>query len=180
MRVQVNKKQTKTAKQCKITELYKLRINFVKRQNIDFIASAPTPTSYAVLQNCRMYNNLVTGSGTGFKAFNHTTNAEWCSFYGAGATNVPYIDCTMDNNYFWGLKRHIMKAVPTSVKNYNGFKWENNVIIHPKDEGSIGTLGEELDPPNGNKHYYYTEETLKTMLDAGARQPPLHNIFKIS
>ncbi len=130
--------------------------------------STMTDNTYFKLINCHIFNNLVTGSGTGFKAYNHTTNAEWCSFYGAGATNVPYIDCTVDHNYFWGLKRHILKSVPSSVKKYNGFKWENNVIIHPKDEGSIGILGEELDPPKGEKLYYYTEDTLKTLLDTGA------------
>ena len=126
-----------------------------------------TDRTYCKLINCRMYNNMVTGSGTGFKAYNHQ-KYEWCSFYGGPATNAPYIDCYMEDNYFWGEHRHLMKCVPTTTAKDHGFIWQNNVIIHPKDEGSIGLLGEDFANGCGSyAQYFYDEETLNMLTDAG-------------
>ncbi len=126
-----------------------------------------TDRTYCKLINCRMYNNMVTGSGTGFKAYNHQ-KYEWCSFYGGPTTNAPYIDCYMEDNFFWGERRHLMKCVPTTTMKDHGFIWQNNVIIHPKDEGSIGLLGEDYASGRGRDvQYFYDEETLKMLTDAG-------------
>ena len=126
-----------------------------------------TDSTYCKLINCRMYNNMVTGSGTGFKAYNHQ-KYEWCSFYGGPTTNAPYIDCYMEDNYFWGERRHLMKCVPTTTMKDHGFIWQNNVIIHPKDEGSIGLLGEDYASGRGRDvQYFYDEETVRTLVDTG-------------
>ena len=76
---------------------------------------------------------MVTGSGTGWKAYNHQKQ-EWCAFYGGPETNAPYIDCYMADNYFWGNRRHLMKAVPTSMNGDYGFKWGEGEICwtHPE------------------------------------------------
>ncbi len=126
-----------------------------------------TPTTYALLENCRMYDNYVTGSGTGWKAYNHQKH-EWCSFYGGPSTNAIYKDCYMENNYFWNNRRHLMKAVPTTTKGDLGFKWVNNTIIHPLDEGSIGYMGSDAANATGNKQYFYEKETIKSLVESGA------------
>ena len=114
-----------------------------------------------------MYDNYITGSGHGWKAYNHQ-KYEWCSFYGGPATNAPYIDCYMEDNYFWGERRHLMKCVPTTTMKDHGFIWQNNVIIHPLNEGSIGLLGEDFASGRGRStHYFYDEETVKMLVDAG-------------
>ncbi len=126
-----------------------------------------TDTTYALLENCRMYDNYVTGSGTGWKAYNHQKH-EWCSFYGGPQTNAIYKDCYMENNYFWNNRRHLMKAVPTTTKGDLGFKWVNNVIIHPLDEGSIGYMGADAANATGNKQYFYDKETVNALVESGA------------
>ncbi len=126
-----------------------------------------TADSYALLENCRMYDNYITGSGTGWKAFNHQ-KYEWCSFYGGGQTNAIYRDCYMEGNYFWGNRRHIMKATPTTTKDDLGFKWINNTIIHPKDEGSIGFLGNDsINAKGPNAQYFYNEKTINELVKNG-------------
>ena len=126
-----------------------------------------TPTTYALLKNCRMYDNYVTGSGTGWKAYNHQKR-EWCSFYGGPSTNAIYKDCYMEDNYFWNNRRHLMKAVPTTTKGDLGFEWRNNTIIHPLDEGSIGYMGADPVNATGNKQYFYDKETINFLVNSGA------------
>lgn len=131
----------------------------------------PTDKRYARLENCRMYNNLVTGSGTGFKSGNHQKQ-EWCAFYGGPQTKAYYVDCYIENNYFWDNKRHLMKAVPTSAKGFesgvNGFIWRGNIIIHPKDAGSIGYLGEDSSNASGKPiQYFYDEDTVNALVKNG-------------
>ncbi len=127
----------------------------------------PTATEYAKLINCRLYDNFVTGSGTGWKAYNHQ-KFEWCAFYGGGQTNADYIDCYIEDNCFWGERRHIMKAVPTTTVNGNGFNWRNNIIIHPLNEGSIGFLGEDSANGKGaNKQFWYSEKTIEKLVANG-------------
>ena len=129
--------------------------------------SIPTEDTYALLENCRLYDNLVTGSGTGWKAYNHQKQ-EWCAFYGGGETKAEYIDCVIENNCFWGERRHIMKSVPTTTKNGNGFNWKNNIIIHPLNEGSIGFLGENSSEGKGApKQFWYSEKALRKLVDNG-------------
>ena len=126
-----------------------------------------TEDTYAILENCRMYDNYVTGSGTGWKAYNHQ-KYEWCSFYGGGQTNAIYKDCYMENNYFWNNRRHIMKATPTTTKGDLGFEWRNNVIIHPVDEGSIGFLGNDSVNAKGpNAQYFYNKDTINELVKNG-------------
>ena len=130
--------------------------------------SAATEDTYLELRNCRLYNNLVTGSGHGWKTFNHY-KFEWTSFYGGGPTNAYYTDCYVEDNYFWGIKRHLMKAVPTTTVNGNGFEWRNNTIIHPDNEGSIGYMG--ADPANGKgkkTQYFYDKDTVNRLVKIGA------------
>ena len=125
-----------------------------------------TETTYAKLINCKLYDNFVTGSGTGWKAYNHY-KFEWCAFYGGGETKADYIDCYMEDNAFWGERRHIIKSVTTTV-NGNGFTWRNNIIIHPLNEGSIGFLGEDSANGKGaNKQFWYSEKTLKKLTENG-------------
>ena len=132
------------------------------------VTTAPTDDTYAVLENCRLYDNLVTGSGHGWKAYNHY-KFEWTSFYGGGGTNAYYNDCYIENNYFWGIKRHLMKAVPTTTKNGKGFEWRNNVIIHPDKEGSIGYMGKDVYNGKGAKtQYFYDKETINDLVKNGA------------
>ena len=118
-----------------------------------------------------MFNNLVTGSGTGFKSDNHQKQ-EWCAFYGGPQTNAYYIDCYMENNYFWGNRRHLMKAVPTSAMGYyggaNGFIWRGNVIIHPANSGSIGYLGNNSALASGSPvQYFYDKDTVNSLVKNG-------------
>ena len=134
-------------------------------------SAQPTANSYARLENCRMFNNLVTGSGTGFKSGNHQKQ-EWCAFYGGPQTNAYYIDCYMENNYFWGNRRHLMKAVPTSAMGYyggaNGFIWRGNVIIHPANSGSIGYLGNNSANASGSPvQYFYDKDTVNSLVKNG-------------
>jgi hypothetical protein len=75
-----------------------------------------TETTYAKLINCKLYDNMITGSGTGWKCFNHY-KVEWCAFYGGRETKAEYRDCYIEDNYFWGERRHLMKSVPTTTKN---------------------------------------------------------------
>ena len=134
-----------------------------------FTTSKPaTEDKYALLENCRLYDNLVTGSGYGWKAYNHY-KFEWTSFYGGGQTNAIYKDCYIENNYFWGIKRHLMKAVPTTTVNGNGFTWRNNTIIHPDKEGSIGYMGADVANGKGKKtQYFYDKDTINTLVKNGA------------
>ena len=129
----------------------------------------PTDKKYALLQNCRMYNNLVTGSGMRLK--NHQKN-EQCAFFGGPQTKAYYVDCYIENNYFWGNGRHLLKAVPTSAKGadsgVSGFIWRGNVIVHPKDAGSIGYLGEDSANAAGKPiQYFYDEATVNTLVKNG-------------
>ncbi len=127
-----------------------------------------TDTTYALLENCRMYDNYVTGSGTGWKAYNHQKH-EWCSFYGGPQSNAIYKDCYMENNYFWNNRRHLMKAVPTTTKDNLGFKWINNTIIHPLDEGSIGYMGgDAANARGGSVQYFYEKDTVNALVNSGA------------
>ena len=76
---------------------------------------------------------------------------------------VSYIE----DNAFWGERRHIIKSVTTTV-NGNGFTWRNNIIIHPLNEGSIGFLGEDSANGKGaNKQFWYSEKTLKKLTENG-------------
>ena len=126
-----------------------------------------TETTYAKLINCKLYDNMITGSGTGWKCFNHY-KVEWCAFYGGRETKAEYRDCYIEDNYFWGERRHLMKSVPTTTKNGNGFNWRNNVIIHPIDEGSIGFLGENSAEGKGpNKQFWYSEKALTKLVENG-------------
>ncbi len=127
----------------------------------------PTETTYAVLENCRLYDNYVTGSGTGFKAYNHQ-KYEWCAFYGGVETTAEYIDCYIENNRFWNNRRHLLKAIPTTTKNGLGFEWRNNTIIHPADEGSIGSLGNNSANAKGTAtQYFYDKDTVNELVKNG-------------
>ena len=128
--------------------------------------SEMTEDTCCKLIECNLYNNTVTGSGSGWKAYNHQKQ-EWCAFYGGPETNAPYIDCYMADNYFWNNKRHLMKAVPTSVNGDYGFKWVGNVIIHQLDAGSIGYMSDELETARGEKCYYYDKETIAELVERG-------------
>ena len=127
----------------------------------------PTESSYALLENCRLYDNYVTGSGTGFKAYNHQ-KYEWCAFYGGVETTAEYKDCYIENNRFWNNRRHLLKAIPTTTKNGLGFEWKNNTVIHPNGEGSIGSLGK--DPSNAKgaaTQYFYNADTVNELVKNG-------------
>ncbi len=127
----------------------------------------PTETSYARLENCRLYDNYVTGSGTGFKAYNHQ-KYEWCAFYGGIETTAEYVNCSIENNRFWNNRRHILKAIPTTTKNGLGFEWKNNTIIHPLDEGSIGSLGSDSANAKGAAtQYFYSKDTVNELVKNG-------------
>ena len=127
----------------------------------------PTETTYALLENCRLYDNYVTGSGTGFKAYNHQ-KYEWCAFYGGIETTASYVNCSITDNRFWNNRRHLLKAIPTTTKNGLGFEWKNNTIIHPLDEGSIGSLGNDSSNAKGPAtQYFYSAETVNELVKNG-------------
>ena len=128
---------------------------------------APSETSYALLENCRLYDNYVTGSGSGFKAYNHQ-KYEWCAFYGGVKTTASYVNCYIENNRFWNNRRHLLKAIPTTTKNSLGFEWKNNTIIHPLDEGSIGSMGKNSAEASGvATQYFYNRDTVNTLVKNG-------------
>ena len=126
-----------------------------------------TETAYAKLINCKLYDNMVTGSGTGWKAYNHQKQ-EWCAFFGGRETTAEYTDCYIEDNYFWGERRHLIKSVPTTTKNGNGFNWRNNIIVHPLNEGSIGYLGENSAIGKGApKQFWYSEKAVTKLVENG-------------
>ena len=145
--------------------------NALYEASLEVWCSSTTPRTqetYALLENCRMYDNYVTGSGWGWKAYNRQTY-EWCSFYGGGQTSAIYRECYMEGNYFWNNRRHLMKAVPTTTKPDMGFAWVNNVIVHPFEEGSIGFMGADAaNATNPGKQYFYDKDTVNQLVKSGA------------
>ncbi len=127
-----------------------------------------TEDSYAKLINVTMHDNYVTMSGYGWKGYNHTTNREYTSFYGAGATNAEFIDCYAYNNKFWNVRWQIIRNVSNSMKNGLGFQWFDNVFIH-RENAPFGRLAENLEVADGRDIYYlYTNDNIRKLLATGA------------
>ncbi len=122
--------------------------------------------TFALLKNCRLYNNLVTRSGYGFGGYNHYKN-EYCSFYGAGETRARYEDCFIEDNIFWRIKKNLWKAVATTTENGKGFHWRNNTILLKYNQ-PIGFLGSDTKNAKGRlTKYYYNDETVAQLIEDG-------------
>ena len=125
-----------------------------------------TETTYAKIINCRLYNNLVRGSGYGFGAYNHQNN-EYTSFYGGGTTCTEHIETYIENNYFWDLRYSILRAGPVSIYDNKGYFWRNNTTINTYNN-SLGQLAENTREVTGSLYFYdYTNERLKYFLADG-------------
>ena len=107
-----------------------------------------TETTYAKLINCKLYDNFVTGSGTGWKAFNHY-KFEWCAFYGGGETKAKYKDAYVENNFMWHIRLFVHLAVPVNTRDGLGFNWRNNVIVKPYGS-EFSSLGSDPENAKGN------------------------------
>ncbi len=122
--------------------------------------------TFALLKDCRLYNNLVTRSGYGFGGYNHYKH-DYCSFYGAGQTNARYENCYVEDNIFWRIRKHLWKAVPTTVENGKGFHWRNNTVILKYDQ-SLGFLGSDTKNATGPlTRYDYNDETVSRLVEDG-------------
>ncbi len=122
---------------------------------------------YAALINCKMYDNLVGFNGRGFQGYTHQKH-DYCGFYGGGYTYADYIDCTIENNVFWNLRMNLLKCVPTSVNNGDGFYWRNNTVVHQYDH-YLARLGDDTKNASGSSiRYYYNNATVKKLLSDGA------------
>ena len=125
-----------------------------------------TDTSYALLKNIRLYDNLCRYSGYGFGGYMHQ-KCDYNMFYGAGETKAMYEDAYIENNFMWYIRLYVHLAVPTNVKNGLGFNWRNNVIIKPYDS-EFSMLGEDYENAKGRfKLYNYNDETLRMLIDGG-------------
>ncbi len=130
-----------------------------------WLTSTPdnTETTFAKLVDCKLYNNYVTMSGYGWSAYNHQKN-EYCAFYGAGETGAEYINCHIQDNYFWNLRYSLWKAVPTSMKDGLGFQWHGNVTIH-REGAILGALGADTKTATGGlTSYTYDNATIKKLI----------------
>ncbi len=125
-----------------------------------------TETSYALLKNICLHDNLCRYSGYGFGGYMHQ-KCDYNMFYGAGETKAKYEDAYIENNYMWYIRLYVHFAVPTNVKNGLGFNWRNNTIIKPYGS-EFSLLGEDYENAKGHfKLYHYTDETLKMLMDGG-------------
>ncbi|MBQ7822251.1 MAG: hypothetical protein IJ391_08225 [Clostridia bacterium] len=125
-----------------------------------------TETSYAILTNIRLYNNLCRYSGYGFGGYHHQ-KCDYNMFYGAGETKATYENAYIENNFMWYIRLYVHLAVPTSVKNGLGFNWRNNVIIKPYNS-EFSMLGEDYENAKGRfKLYPYNDETIQMLIDGG-------------
>ncbi len=123
-----------------------------------------TEDYYAKLINVTMHDNFVTMSGFGWKGYNHTSNREYTSFYGGGATNAEFIDCYAYNNKFWNVRWQIIRCVPNSMKNGLGFQWYDNVFIH-REGAPFGRLAQNPKTADGADIYYlYTNENIRRLI----------------
>lgn len=125
-----------------------------------------TETSYALLTNIRLYNNLCRYSGYGFGGYCHQ-KCDYNMFYGALATEAIYDEAYIENNFMWYIRLYVHLAVPTHVESGRGFHWRNNVIIKPFNS-EFSMLGEDYEHAKGYfKLYYYNDETIKMLTDGG-------------
>ncbi len=122
---------------------------------------------YAALENCKVYNNLLTASGYGFKGYTHQKH-EYCCFYGGGITYADYNNCIFENNKFWDIRMNFVKSAPSSVHNGLGFNIRNNTVVMTYD-GKFAQLATDLENCRGSFVLYegYNNENLKTFYDAG-------------
>ena len=122
---------------------------------------------YAGLENCKIYNNLLTASGYGFKGYTHQKH-EYCCFYGGGMTYANYENCIFENNKFWNVRMNFVKSAPSSVRNGLGFNIRNNVVVMTYD-GKFGQFAEDLENCKGSFILYhgYNNENVKMFYDAG-------------
>ncbi len=126
-----------------------------------------TATTYGKLINCTLTGNLVTASGYGWSGYNHQKH-EYCSFYGAGDTYSEFIDCRIEDNKFWNIRKNLIKATATSTINNQGFAWKNNTIVMPYD-GQFGQLGKNTKLAEGGLSLYmYNNATIKRLLGNNA------------
>ena len=126
-----------------------------------------TATTYGKLINCTLTGNLVTASGYGFSGYNHQKH-EYCSFYGAGDTEAEFINCLIEDNKFWNIRKNLMKATATSTVNDQGFAWKNNTIVMPYG-GQFGQLGKNTKLAEGGLSLYmYNNDTIKQLLGNNA------------
>ncbi len=126
-----------------------------------------TKTTYGKLINCTLTNNLVTASGYGWSGYNHQKH-EYCSFYGAGDTYAEFIDCRIENNKFWNIRKNLIKATATSTVDNLGFAWKNNTIVMLYG-GQFGQLGKNTKLAEGGlSPYKYNNATIKQLLGNNA------------
>ncbi len=127
-----------------------------------------TEDYYAKLINVTMHDNFVTMSGYGWKGYNHTSNREYTSFYGGGATNAEFIDCYAYNNKFWNIRWQLIRCVPNQMKNGLGFQWYDNVFIH-REGAPLGRLAQNPKTADGaDIYYWYDNETIRRLIADGA------------
>ena len=117
-------------------------------------AKENTEDTYAYMENCRVYNNLVRDDGYGFSGYFHQKTG-YTAFYGAAKTYAPFNDCYFENNKFWHIRRQVFVASNISTIQGKGFNWRNNVIVHPYGKlfGSAGGF-------TGAGAMYYDNETV--------------------
>ena len=126
-----------------------------------------TATTYGKLINCNLTGNLVTASGYGWSGYNHQKH-EYCSFYGAGDTFAEFINCGIENNKFWNIRKNLIKATATSTVNNLGFAWKDNTIVMIYD-GQFGQLGKNTKLADGGLSLYmYNNATIKQLLGNNA------------
>lgn len=125
-----------------------------------------TETSYALLTNINLHDNLCRYSGYGFGGYVHQ-KCDYNMFYGAGETKAVYDEAYIENNFMWYIRLYVHLAVPTHVESGKGFNWRNNVIIKPYDS-EFSMLGADYENAKGNfKLYPYNDETIKMLMDGG-------------
>ncbi len=122
---------------------------------------------YAGLENCKIYNNLLTASGYGFKGYTHQKH-EYCCFYGGTTTYANYDNCIFENNKFWNVRMNFVKSAPSSVRNGFGFNIRNNLVVMTYD-GKFGQFASDLENCEGSFILYhgYNNENVKKFYDAG-------------
>ncbi|MBQ7820659.1 MAG: S-layer homology domain-containing protein [Clostridia bacterium] len=148
-----------------------IRDNVIEKCNspLEVWCTSSTPNSsnaFAILKNCNLSNNLCRYSGYGFGGYIHQ-KVDYNMFYGAGHTYAVYEDCYVQNNTMWHIRKYLQKAVPTHVKNGQGFHWRNNTIIMAYD-GPLALLGSDTKTASGGlKKYMYTNDTIRQLLADG-------------
>ncbi len=123
-------------------------------------------SSYAVLRNCNIYDNLCRYSGYGFGGYIHQ-KTDYNMFYGGTQTYATYKDCFVQDNKMWHIRKYLQKAVPVTVQQDKGFHWRNNTIVMAY-EGPLALLGADTKNVAGKLvAYTYNNETIRKLLADG-------------